>query len=115
MINIDESELIDFFEVLPAKEPKEEKEFFGSLQFDVYSSGYHLSFNVSSHFADLYVELKKDSDEEPVASIIMKDIKEFEIVRDKQNKPPFLRACCTASQSIEIRTKPRLIVKTIIE
>ncbi|MEN8127167.1 MAG: hypothetical protein ABFR90_05090 [Planctomycetota bacterium] len=62
MIDINESDLIEFFETLPTNEPNEEKEFFGSTHFDVNNSGCHLSFDISSNFADLYIDLKQHPD-----------------------------------------------------
>jgi hypothetical protein len=114
VININESNLIEFFETPPTKQTNDEKEFFGTTIFDVKNLGQNLHFCISSHFSDLYIELKGNIDEKPTISLHMENLKELKIVQDKQSMPSFLRASCTTS-SVEIRTKPRLSINILIE
>ena len=47
----DETELVEFFGVLPSQQDQQEKDFFGTTIFDYHQSRYHLS--VSFQFTEM--------------------------------------------------------------
>lgn len=58
MIEIDEGELVDFFGVVPTPQPIEEKEFFGTMAFDIDRADFHLNFSVSTYHPGLSLYLE---------------------------------------------------------
>ena len=58
MIEINENALIEFFGVLPATQPGEEQEFFGTTAFEVDRGDFHLSFSVSKYHPGLSLGLQ---------------------------------------------------------
>ena len=111
MIDISESELIEFFETLPLEQTQEEKEFFGSICFKIESDSSTLIFDVSKNFCDLFVEWKKCAVPDNKISIEMKQLISLEIVKDKPNSVPFLRAKSFNNCSILIWNKPKISIK----
>jgi hypothetical protein len=58
MVEIDESELTNFFGVVQSSQSIEEKDFFGTMVFDVDRGGFHLNFSLSTYHPGLSVYLE---------------------------------------------------------
>jgi hypothetical protein len=70
----DETELIDFFGVMPAETDPEEKEFFGSCAFEVRRGNLILWISFSAtHPPNVIAELRNSAGEAPVVRIDMRE------------------------------------------
>jgi hypothetical protein len=79
----DESELIEFFGVLPSEHDAEEKEFFCTTDFDYQQGRYHLSVSFSIHRDDFYLDLKDIELEQSLLELRLERVEEIRVRRDK--------------------------------
>ena len=121
MLEIDETELIEFFGVLPSEQNPEEKEFFGTTIFDVHQDGLHLSISFSLYDDTCYLDLKTEQVEKPLLELRLKQVWEVRVLRDKPNSTPILQVKAQGAseskidagsvQVIQVRVQPRLHVR----
>ena len=86
----DETELVEFFGVLPSEQDSEEKEFFGTTIFDYHQNRYHLSVSYSIYWNDFSLYLKDIELEEPIVALQFERVEEIRIRRDKPTSVPVL-------------------------
>ena len=117
----DETDLIEFFGVLPSEQEPEEKEFFGTTIFDYYQSRYHLCVSFSIYNNDFYLDLKDVEVAEPMLEIQLERVEEIRVRRDKPTSVPVLivRTRCNAEeaekeelmQTMQLSLEPKLGIK----
>jgi hypothetical protein len=90
MLEIDETELIDFFGVLPTEQDPEEKELFGTTIFDIHQDGLHLSVSFSAYCDDFSLDLKTEEAENPFLELRLYGVREVKVKRDKPIVNPVL-------------------------
>jgi hypothetical protein len=78
-MRIDETELTEFFGVLPKHEEPEEKEFFGSSTFEVSRADLDLSVSFSSHHNDMILLLVSRKTHEEILHVNIHGIMELRI------------------------------------
>lgn len=120
-LKIDETELIEFFGVLPTEQDPNEQEFFGSTIFDLHQDGLHLTISFSAYFEDCYLDLKTEHAEQPFLEIRFKQVREVKVLRDKPDSTPMLELVALSDsdngveassiQVVHVTVQPRLRVK----
>ena len=78
-MKIDETQLTEFFSVLPKKEKPEEKEFFGSSIFEVSHGDFDLSISFSSNHNDMILLLMSKKTQAEILHVNIKGIMELRI------------------------------------
>jgi hypothetical protein len=116
----DETELIEFFGILPSEQDLEEKEFFGTTIFDYRQNNYHLSISFSIYRNDFYLDLKDSALEEPILQLRFERVEEIRVRRDKPTSVPALtvKVRCDAEedekaglmQAIQIGLEPNICI-----
>ena len=120
-MTIDETEMIEFFGVLPTQQDPQEQEFFGSTAFEVSQNDHHLSVSFSSHFRDFCLSLRANNFQEPVLEFWLEEVEEIRVRRDKPDSIPALIVKATEKDEkreirkvthlVEIVLQPNLRVK----
>ena len=85
-MEVDETQLIEFFGVLPVHEDPEEKEFFGSSMFEITQHDLKLSVSFSSYYEDIILHLRFEGSQESVVEATVKHLSGIRI----QNDPKIL-------------------------
>ena len=85
-MEVDETQLIEFFGVLPVSEDPEEKEFFGSTMFKITQHDLKLSVSFSSYYEDMILHLLFKGSQEPFLEATVKCLSGIRI----QNDPKIL-------------------------
>ena len=78
-MKIDETQLVEFFGVLPVTEDREEKEFFGSYTFEITDCELRLPVSFSSHHSGMNVLLYSGDGEGPVLRARLRELSEVKI------------------------------------
>ena len=81
-MEVDETQLIEFFGVLPVHEDPEEKEFFGSSMFEITQHGLKLSVSFSSHYKDMSLHLLFEGSQESFVEATVKCLSGIRIQSD---------------------------------
>src|SRR5262249_28727017 len=102
-----ETDLIEFFGILPSEQPPEEKEFFGSTAFDFQQDGYHLLISFSIYHEDFYLDLKAANIAEPLLALRLEEVDEIRVRRDKPTSEPVL--------IVQTRTGKQTIAEEVFE
>lgn len=89
-MKIDETELIEFFSVLPDEQPEEEKEFFGTTSFTLRKSHTVLYVSFCVHEPEVMIRMMEDGSESPIYSALHRDVESVEI-RTEPDGMPWLR------------------------
>lgn len=119
-MKFDETELIEFFGVLPSEQDSEEKEFFGTTIFDYHQGRYHLAVSFSLYGNDFYLDLKDAELSDSMIELRLERVEEIRVRRDKSASVPVLivRAPCNNEgdekelmQEIELRLEPNICIK----
>lgn len=117
-MKFDETELIEFFGVLPSEQDTEEKEFFGTTIFDYFQESIHLSMSYSIYRNDFYLFLKTKGLEKPLLEIGLQNIVEIKVRKDRLISTPTLLVMTTNEedneniiQTVEIILEPSINVK----
>lgn len=83
-MDIDETELIQFFGVLPVEEDAEEKEFFGSSTFRVREGTKTWTVHFGAHHGDVGVVLEMEGHGAPVLRATLTDITAVRVDEDAE-------------------------------
>lgn len=116
-MKFDETELIEFFGVLPTKQDPDEQEFFGTTIFDYSQDNLHLSISYSVHYNDFSLFLNLADLEKPLFQTYFKNVHEIKIQKDKPNSTPVLLIMKADEnnenvlQTIEITMEPNINIK----
>lgn len=115
-MKFDETELIEFFGVLPSQQNPDEKEFFGTTIFDYTQANIRVSLSFSIYYNDLYLTLNAAGLEKPLLEIYSENVTEIKVRRDKPTSIPMLLIKARSDnedviQTIEIHLQPNISVK----
>jgi hypothetical protein len=86
----DETELIEFFGVLPSEQNPDEMEFFGTTIFDYHQNQFHLCVSFSTYSNDFYLDLKDAEHSKPIIELSIERVEEIRVRRDKPRSAPVL-------------------------
>jgi hypothetical protein len=78
-MDIDETQLTQFFGVPPLAEPPEEKEFFGSSTYEMVRDGMKLVVSFSSHHEDMLLRVLPETGGDPIIEVAITAISEVRI------------------------------------
>ncbi|MHC4546099.1 MAG: hypothetical protein ACYTDW_19320 [Planctomycetota bacterium] len=81
-MEVDETQLIEFFGVLPVHEDPEEKEFFGSSMFEITQRDLKLSVSFSSHYEDMSLRLLFEGSQESFMEATIKCLSGIRVQSD---------------------------------
>lgn len=117
----DETELIEFFGLLPSEQDPEEKEFFGTTIFDYHQDRYHLSVSFSIYRNDFYLDLKDVEFEKSILEFRLKRVEEIKVRRDKPTSLAVLIVSAGSNvegkekeermQTIELTLEPSICIR----
>lgn len=79
MIEIDESELTNFFGVVQSSQSVEEKDFFGTMVFDVDRGEFHLNFSLSTYHPGLSVYLEYKPTGQKLLSVALPGLRDIRV------------------------------------
>ena len=91
-MNINETELIEFFGVLPEPLPREEKDFFGSSTFAIMKDNLRLVISFSTHHPQIMLELSDINRSVIITTIRLESVSEIRISRDLARLAVFCHA-----------------------
>jgi hypothetical protein len=114
-LEIDETELIEFFGVLPTEQDPEEQEFFGSTIFHLQQDGLDLRISFSAYFEDCYLDLKTENAEEPFLEVQLKQVREVKLIRDKPDATPILRVIALSDIENEVEASSAIVVQMTVQ
>lgn len=106
MIEIHESDLIEFFGVSPEPEPQDEREFFAAPLFIKRVDGLELRVSISAHFSDLRLDLRKVGQEAMVLELVVPGIRAVTIERSGGRQ--MLRVTSEAHGIVELAVDPTI-------
>ena len=109
MIEIDESDLIDFFGVAPEAEPQEEREFFAAPHFIKRVDDLELSISISSHFRDLRLDLRKVGQEALVLELVVPEISA--VATERFDGREILRVTSELRGVVELSVRPTIEIR----
>ena len=89
-MNFDETELIEFFGVLPSEQEPEKQEFFGATIFDIYQDNHHLSVSFSIYYKDFQLYLRATGLQEPLLELRLEGWRSSELGETNQQQ----HLCC---------------------
>ena len=81
-MKVNETELIEFFSVLPDEQPDEEKDFFGTTSFTVRRSHTVLYVSFCVHEPEVMIHLSEDGSDAPTYSALHRDVESVELRRE---------------------------------
>lgn len=109
MIEINESDLIDFFGVAPEPEPQDEREFFAAPLFIKRVGDLELSVSISAHVRDLRLDLRKVGQEAMVLELVVPGIRAVAI--ERLGGRQLLRVTSEARGIVELAVEPTISIR----
>jgi hypothetical protein len=110
MLELDVTDLIEFFEVTPEPQSQDEEEFFAAPLFVKTAGGIRMTFSISANFDDLFLDLALEGHTDCFLQYTIKGIEAVRIENDKGNRPWLLvrsrddaQVAISLSPSISIR------------
>ncbi len=110
MIEIDETDLISFFGVMPEPQPEEEREFFAAPQFIKSAGGITMTFSASANHDDLFLDLALAGSQDHLLEYRLKDVESVVIESDRDGRL-WLRARSRSAEHVAISVAPSILVR----
>jgi len=110
MLDVDESELVAFFGVLPEEQPAEELEFFGAQLFVKSVGDLRLSYSLSFNFGDLVLSLRPAGHDSDALSYRLKGVESTRIESDSSGRS-WLRARSGRGDEVAVAVEPTIAVE----
>lgn len=109
MIEVDESDLIEFFGGAPEAEPTEEREFFAAPLFVKAIDGLELRFSLSAQFRDLRLSLRQADRADAALELVVPGVVGISIDRDGARR--LLRVTSKTHGVTEIAVEPTITIR----
>ncbi len=111
----DETELIEFFGVLPSEQDPEEKEFFGTTIFDYRQNRYHLSVSFSTYRNDFCLDLNDVELPGAILELRVERVEEIKVRRDKPRSTPVLLIMARSDTEGNKKEEEMLVLELSLE
>jgi len=82
VMEIDETELTEFIEVLPVAEDPSEKEFFGSCAFEITDGDLKCRISFGTNHGDVGIALRSSSFPEPILEVVLEEVTKVRLQAD---------------------------------
>ena len=110
MIEVNETELIEFFETMPEPLSQDEREFFAAPYFRKSIGDLELRFSVSAHFGDLILSLHYAGVSEPILDMRLSQVASVAIDRTRGGRQ-WLQIASPVHGTLELAVMPTLSVR----
>lgn len=107
MLELDETDLIAFFDVLPQGQPTQEREFLSATLFVKQADDLVLTFSLSPSHRDVQLELTRNA--LPLLSYALENVRAVSIERDRRGRS-WLRATARSGERISLAVAPTIEV-----
>ena len=110
MLEIDETELTEFFGAIAEEQSQDEREFFAAPLFVKQVDDLEIQFSVSAHLRDMRLTLRRADQSEPVLELAVPNIKAVAV--EHHDPSPWLRVTSETHGVTRIRVDPTIRIRS---